>query len=392
MFTLQQKVHLAMEQISALLSEDTMPLLAFPLDASNDGQSCVGVDEANVHLIGGKNTIKARHHGIMGSLRSKATLADLIDQIVHIADPGTQGKLRIKGEDRAICRLISGYAGYGDLKESKKGWYPYHRSRASWLDLSKFSHAVTTKEGGWSLSDMILGLDMHLLQDTPTEATSRYVSFVLRTIDNIKFAYMWCLKESAPGAARWRQEYYSEAFSHTMEGQQMGSRLAALESLYKDLEAAVMQLFPDGTIRKTLTDVAGQIVSLQATMDTARQEFTRAHARVITEQKIVGWLYDEFGCALLLDPFWDITGNGKYQAANQSMSFINVVNVVLNTLEKEKHPLLEKRIPNIAHFERTNQEVLFMTLSSIAEQPVADFVNSFVENTPTLMRGYLGSQ
>ena len=94
----------------------------------------------------------------------------------------------------------------------------------------------------------------------------------------------------------------------------------------------------------------------------------------------------------MLDPFWDITGNGKYQAANRSMPFINVVNIILNTLEKEKHPLLEKRIPNIAHFERTNQEVLFMTLSSIAEQPVADFVNSFVENTPTLMRGYLGSQ
>lgn len=73
----------------------------------------------------------------------------------------------------------------------------------------------------------------------------------------------------------------------------MGSRLAVLESLYKNLKAAVMQLFPDGTVQKTLTNVAGQIVSLQATMDTAHQEFTRAHARVITAWKIVGWLYDE---------------------------------------------------------------------------------------------------
>ncbi len=104
----------------------------------------------------------------------------------------------------------------------------------------------------------------------------------------------------------------------------------------------------------------------------------------------------QFGCAVLLDPFWDITGSGKYKVVGRSAAFGTLVDLVVEGLPEGEFLLNEGedteetiKAPVMAGFQLTNQLVLIGVWKAIVgDEAVVDHVNEFVTKTKTKIRGY----
>lgn len=97
----------------------------------------------------------------------------------------------------------------------------------------------------------------------------------------------------------------------------------------------------------------------------------------------------------MLDPFWDITGHGKYKAISCSEDFDKVVEELADGVETEKIIISREDgedemvvIPVMARHKAVNQKVLISIMVAITQLPIVQWVDRFVTTFPSNMSSY----
>ncbi|KAF9489089.1 hypothetical protein BDN71DRAFT_1435629 [Pleurotus eryngii] len=138
------------------------------------------------------------------------------------------------------------------------------------------------------------------------------------------------------------------------------------------------------------------IRQLKKAYTTAQQKFINKRSRIINARKVVWNLYNKvIWMCCLVDPFWNITGSGKYKAVSHLKDFDKVVDELADGVETEEVIISRKGeedevivIPVTARPEVVNQEVLISIMVAITQLPIAQYVDHFVTTFPSNMLSY----
>ncbi|KAF9489087.1 hypothetical protein BDN71DRAFT_1512439 [Pleurotus eryngii] len=179
-----------------------------------------------------------------------------------------------------------------------------------------------------------------------------------------------------------------------VEGERFKEELKQLKEEYVNMEA-MRGDEEDLQADKTLMEKEEHIRLLEKNSKAAQQRFINKHSRMINARKVIWNLYNEFGCAVLLDPFWDITGSGKYKVISHSKDFDEVVKHLADGVETEEIVIprgdIEDEtviIPVTARHEAANRNVLITIMLAITQFPIAQYVDQFVMTFPSSMSSY----
>ncbi|KAF4586244.1 hypothetical protein EYR38_010519 [Pleurotus pulmonarius] len=238
---------------------------------------------------------------------------------------------------------------------------------------------------------------------TPKEALSQVLKPCIRAVsvkeENKALQRLLCgfelnMRASKKGGKQWKSEYHSEIFGATVEGEVLMDNLRSTQRDYENMEAMrgnEENLEAD----EALMEKEEEIRQLKKAYTTAQQKFINKHGRIINTRKVFWNLYNEFGCAVLLDPFWDITGHGKYKAISRSKDFDKVVEELADGVETEEIIISSEDgedemvvIPVTARHEAVNWKVLVSIMIAIMQLPIAQWVDQLVTTFPSNMSSY----
>ncbi|KAG9226809.1 hypothetical protein CCMSSC00406_0009727 [Pleurotus cornucopiae] len=314
------------------------------------------------------------------------------EALSQVLKPYSRG-ISVKEENKALQRLLRGYADFPSQAEADQLWSPYIKGGVDWISYCQRSTQVANLG---SAQQQLLFWDKHLIVDNSSsgEGISQFIKYILRTIDSIRFAKVWIEHQGERGGKQWKSEYHSEVFEATVEGGGFKEEIKRRKEEYVQME--VMRGVEENLqADEALMAKEEEIRLLEKESKAARQKFINKYSRMINARKAVWNLYNEFGCAVLLDPFWDITGSGKYKAVGRSKDFDKVVEQLADGVETEEIVISRNGmedetavIPVTARHEVANREVLIAIVLAIAQFPIGQYVDKFVTTFPSNMLSY----
>ncbi|KAK0465128.1 uncharacterized protein EV420DRAFT_1512925 [Desarmillaria tabescens] len=256
-------------------------------------------------------------------------------------------------EDLAFVRLIRGY------KDTQKNWYdallPLVQTRNTWekvcirtADMKKIPNDM----------DRLVAMNQFLLDQVGVGACETFVDYVTRAIETIRYVKIWDAhdvedddeeaEEDAPptGGRKWKIDFLKRSFRAEQPEAQL------------ELDQAL------ATGDETVIKEAKQ--AYESKLGSHRKK----HQHLMEMRRPLAMLYDYFGAAVLLDPFWDVTDKGRKR--RRSGVFDEMLMYLCQHLPEE----------NFVHVPATRYETAHSSLTDVLTTlatPVAQHAEDFLD-------------
>lgn len=242
------------------------------------------------HALGWQTSVEIaqqRYDSILAHIQEKIDPFQLHEYLSTTHDQSHNNKTHAHLEDEAFRRLLRGYeAGSDEIWENL-----FHSiTKPNYNDIYIQSKA----NDDLPLAESLHKRDLFLHNCHSDQTIDRYVNFVFRSIETIKFTKRWNDLDTLPRGRSIKKHHLLQLFK------------SLHINLYEDLAVAENTLNAEIEQRGDMVDLYRQYVQQQNDMiEENLRVFKGKHCRVITARNTLLSMYTKFGNAVLFDPIWD---------------------------------------------------------------------------------------